>query len=137
MLAGTAADRIGEQVGMAREARDTVTGTLDAVGFALPLADPIADVRKHGFEGSTIGRTISGATRAADAALPYVQRPSLIGPALARKAHQWNVELNPLATPAAPTATGEALRSFRLRATEGGWDSRLRAQQPEAPSFGA
>jgi hypothetical protein len=116
--AGEAARRMGDAVGVARGGMHAVEGLVDAGTFIGRLANPY-DRLVSPPGRSAADQLMNFGQGVVDYVKDGIADPQRVIGDVRRKAHQMRVELDPGATPVAPTFVGELHRNFDIGQNQG------------------
>ncbi|WP_304165643.1 hypothetical protein [Phenylobacterium aquaticum] len=120
--AGDAAKVVGNVAGVLRGGAHTVEGLADAALFAQRLTDPLDLVRSGPAEWAPV-QLVRGAAnlerRGADYVKKGISDPQSVVTDARSVAGQWRRDLDPSATPPAPTFKGELQRNFEIAQNQG------------------
>ena len=115
---GKAALQVGNDVGLARGGVHAVEGLAEGAAFLVRLANPL-DAMFSPLEETAPAQVVGAGRRVVDYVTKGVADPMGVVRDVQAKAHQMRRDLDPAATPAAPTFAGELRRNFDIGQNQG------------------
>lgn len=117
-IGGDAARAAGNAVGVARGAVHAAEGLVEAAAFAHRVANPIQDFLRdpHNTASAQVGRSL---LKVVDYAKEGISNPASVVRDIADGAADFRRTIDPTATPAAPTFSGELRRNFEIGKNQG------------------
>jgi hypothetical protein len=117
-IGGDAARAAGNAVGLARGAVHAAEGLVEAAAFAHRVAYPIQDLLRdpQNTASAQVGRSL---LKAVDYAKEGISNPASVVRDIADGATEFRRKIDPTATPAAPTFSGELRRNFETGKNQG------------------
>ena len=117
-IAGDVAEKVGNAAGIVRGGVHTVEGLNDGAQFLRRLTNPL-DVLVSPPGQSAAEQLVGAASRGVDYVRKGVADPQIVVRDVRDKAHQMRMDLDPTATPAAPTVSEEARRRLDVGMNQG------------------
>lgn len=117
-LAGDAARRMGNVAGLARGGLHAAEGLVDGAVFLGRLANPL-DQRMSAPGHSAIEQLAHAGRDVVDYVSEGIADPQRVVRDVRAKTHQMRIDLDPAATPIAPTISGELRRNFDIGQNQG------------------